>query len=285
MKRVLKWAGIGIVGLLVLLLAGLMMFGGAMIKGAVNGFGPVVMGVPVTLQKAIFRPLTGKVRLIGLHVGNPEGFKTAALFEMGQVSIDMDPMSLFRETIVIHRIEVVAPQITYERGLLDSNFGVLQAQLEGAPDPKEKSDDTKKKKGGRKIVIDELIVTDPSLNVSVKAAGGYFIPVKLGKVELKGIGRDHGGVTFADAISIIFSVITSNVENAVLGAGHLIGEGGKLIGEGVMTVGGAVIGGASSVVEGVGGAVADGASSVVKGIGELFGGESKPAETAPGEKP
>jgi len=272
MKKALKWIGIGIGILLVLLLAGLTMLGGVMVKGAINGFGPAVMGVPVTLEKVSFRPLAGRIKLTKLHVGNPKGFKTPALFELGEVDIEIDVMSLLRDTIVIHRMAVVAPHITYERALLDSNFGVMVKQLQGGAEeknPEENAAAAKPQKNGKKVVIEELIITDPSLNVSVTAAGGHSIPVKLGKVALRDIGKEHGGVTFTDAIKIIFSIITSNVENAVLGAGDLIGTTGKTIGSGTKAVGGAV---------------ADGASSVVKGIGGLFGVGKKSAVETSGDR-
>lgn len=274
MKKALVSIGIGICVLVVLLLVGLTFFGGSMVKGAVNGFGPSVMGVPVTLEEANFRPLAGKIKLTRLHVGNPKGFKTPALFELGEVDIELNVKSLFSDMIVIHKIAVVAPHITYERGLLDSNFGALTKQLD-------LKRDKKPKKGDKKVVIDELVVTDPSLNVSITAAGGHAIPIKLGKVELKDIGKEHGGVTFADAMKIIFSVITSNVENAVMGAGDLLGSGAKAIGtgakavgSGAMAVGGAVVGGASSVVKGIGGLV---------GIGDKDG-ETTNAVTTEGKK-
>lgn len=261
MKKTLTWIVIGILALLVLLVAGLTIFGGAMAKGTVNGSGPALLGVPVALEKALFRPFAGKITLTKLHVGNPKGFKTPALFDLGEVDIELDVVSLFKDTIVIRKISVVAPHITYERGLLDSNFGALTKQLQGETEkkPAEESADSKaQQKGGKKVVIDELIVTDPVLNMSVTAAGGHYVPVKLGKVELKDIGKESGGVTIADAIKIIFSVIASNVENAVLGAGDLVGTGGKAIGSGAKEVGGTVADGASSAVKSIGGLLSPG---------------------------
>ena len=48
----------------------------------------------------------------------------------------------------------------------------------------------------------------------------------------------------ADAVKIILSLITSNIENAVKGAGDLVGSGAKAVGNG-----------ATSVIKGVGGLV------------------------------
>lgn len=286
MKKKLKRIGIGVVALLVILLIGMTVCGGLMVKGAVNGAGPAVMGVPVTLEKAAFSPLRGTIGLTGLHVGNPDGFKTGGLLDLEDVRIELDLASLFRDPIVVKRVIVRSPHITYERGLLDSNFGALMKQLDGGGTDKESSSGAKaREKEGRKLVIDELVITDPALNVSITAAGGHFIPVKLGHVELKGIGREGGGITVVDAIKIILSLITSNIENAVKGAGDLLGSGGKALGSGARAVGGAVASGASSLVGGIGGLLGgagdggDRVSEPAQPASEVEpGGEAQPAE-------
>ncbi len=261
MKRIAIKIALGLVVLLVVFLAGVVIFGGVMIKGAVNRLGPMVMGVPVKVEKVLFRPLAGTIRLTNLHVGNPDGFKTPAMFELGEVHVELDAKSLLGDMIIIRKVAVNAPHITYEKALLDSNFGVLLKQLQRGKEktPEQKAAEGKAQKMGKKVVIDELVVSDPALNVSITAAGGHYIPVKLGRVELKDIGKERGGATLADAIQIIFSVITSNVENAVLGAGDLVGSAGRLIGSGAKTVGGVV----------------ESASSVVSGLGGLLGSDKK----------
>ena len=272
MKKVLKWTGIAVGALLVLVLVCVALFGGAMVRKAVNTFGPQVLGVPVTLEDAAFRPLSGTVKLRNLHVGNPQGFKTPALFELGAVDLEINSRSLFSDTIVIHKIEVVAPHITYEKSLLGSNVGALMKQLQGNAEkkPEGKATGAKTQPGAaKKVVIDELVVSDPALNVSITAAGGHYVPVKLGKVEIRNIGKEHGGVTFADAVALIISVITGNIENAVAGAGDLVESGAKELGKGAQAVGGVV---------------GDGASSVVKGFGGLLGGDKKTGGKKPGEK-
>lgn len=239
--------------LVIVLVAGLSLFGGIIIKNAVNRVGPIAMGVPVTLEKAVFQPFSGRIHLTGLIVGNPEGFKTSSLFSLGDVEIVLDLRSLLKDTLIIRRIAVVAPHITYERGLLASNFSTLLKQLEGDSEKISAEPKGKNKEQGKKVIIEELIVTDPALNVSMTVAGGAAIPIKLGNVELKDVGKDGGGVKISDALKIVFSVITSNIENAVMGAGDLLGAGVKAVGGGAKAVGGAVVGGASSLVKGVGG--------------------------------
>lgn len=266
MKRALKWAAIGFCMLIVVLLAGVTLFAGAIVKRAVNKYGPELMGVPVTLEKASCSPFAGKIKLTNLHVGNPKGFNTPALFDLGEVDIDLDSASLFSKTISIHKITAIAPHITYEKSMLGSNFSEVRKLMGGdGPEPSgEQAVDAGAESSGRKVVIEQLLIVDPALNVSIRAAGGHYVPVKLGEVELRDIGKDHGGVGFADAVSIIFSVIISNIENALLGAGDLLGSGAKAFGRGAGIAGEAV---------------ADRTSTVIKGVRGQFGGD-KPADEA-----
>ena len=65
----------------------------------------------------------------GLHVGNPEGFKTAGLFDLGAVSVDVDNSTLLSDVIVIKEISIDGLALTYEQGLRGSNLGALIDQL------------------------------------------------------------------------------------------------------------------------------------------------------------
>ncbi len=269
MKKIIKIAGLVLVIVIVALVAGMVLVGGSMVKGGINTFGPTVLGVPVTLQDASFKPFSGKIQLTKLHVGNPEGFKTPGLFDLGNMDIELDSKSLFSDTILIHKIVITAPEITYEKGLLSSNFSKLLEHLQGGEPAKDKKEPAKAGQDKvKKVIIEELIVSDPKLKLSVTAAGGHAIPIALGQVELKDIGKEHGGVTFSDAMKIILSIVTGNIENAVAGAGQLVGSGVKAVGEGAAAVGGAVVGGASSAVKGIGNLIGVGRKSQEKSATE-----------------
>ena len=115
MKRAFKVALI--LFLVVLVAIGLIInyFGGKLIRQTVNVVGPTALGVPVSLDEAHFHLLRGHVKLKGLKVGNPEGFKTDGIFELGELSVDLNVRSLASGLIHIRKITVDAPKITYER--------------------------------------------------------------------------------------------------------------------------------------------------------------------------
>ncbi len=302
----MKWIR-NILIVLVLLAVGLVAFlrylGGATIKQAVNTGGPMALGVPVKLETAKLRPLAGHLHLGGLFVGNPEGFKTASLFELGQIEIDLEPRSLLSDTIRIKRIDIQNPKITMERGLRSSNLGALLEQLEQKQGEKSEAPAEKKAppaEGGKKVVIDEITIAGAKLNVSLTAMGGFAAPIDLPSITLRDIGKEKEGARLTDVLTDIVRAILGSVTKVATSAGELVGDGAQLIGDGAAAVGGAAVDGATAVsgaaVDGVkavggaaadgvkavggaaaaaGGAVLDGAGSVLRGVGGLLGGGEK----------
>lgn len=259
----------------------LIFWGGNVIKEGVNRVGPQVLGVPVTLESARFYPLRGHVSLTGLIVGNPEGFKTESLFDMKNLEIDLNVKSLFTDTIVIERILIDSPQITYEVGMGKTNLGVLLDSLES---DKEKEVEEEDAKPGKTVVINELILADARAQVSVSTAGGRVVPVQLSTITLHDLGGEDQSLT--EITTEVVKAIVGAVGNAVAGAGELLGEGFKAALDGAGALTGhaaegarAVTGAASEGARAVGGVATEGARAVTGAIGEgargvrgMFGG-------------
>ena len=118
MKKILIVVGI----VLVVLIAVVLLFLGNIVKTGIETAGPKIAGVPMTVEKVGINPLSGSVNVKALVIGNPEGFKTDSCMELGEFKLDIDMGSLFTDTIVIKRIRIDAPEITYERGLKASDI-------------------------------------------------------------------------------------------------------------------------------------------------------------------
>jgi uncharacterized protein involved in outer membrane biogenesis len=260
-------------------------FLGDLVKKVAEKVGPTVVGVPLTLEKAEFRLLRGHVSLKGFALGNPEGFKTDKAIGVGEVTVDIKPASLLSDTIVIKRIYVNAPEINYELGLGTSNIGKIMDGLsrgkEGEPEKKEEKP-AAKTEGGKKVVIEDLLIEGGMIKIAAKIAGGVGAPVPLPPVHLTNVGKEEGGASVADVVGKVFGEVFSAIGGVVSGVGGLAVDGvegaGKLAVSGAEAAGGAAVEGA----EAVGGAAAEGAKAVgdaagkvMKGIGGLLGGEKK----------
>ena len=265
MKKTLKILGIVVVVLALAFVALDLSLGKIVLKSA-NAAAPAALGVPVTLQDVDISLLRGSAAVKGLHVGNPEGFKTAGLFDLGAVSVDVDNSTLLSDVIVIKEISIDGLALTYEQGLRGSNLGALIDQLSAGQE--EKPEDQKappeekapaEEKPGKKVVIEKLSITGSQMNLSITGAaaltGGGSIPIPLPPIVLTDLGKEKNGVTLVEAVREILDAIAGVAGTAVSGAGNLLGEGATEAGK-------ALAGTATDAGKALGGAAADAGKAV-----------------------
>ena len=103
----MKWLiriGGALLLVLVLVVIGVIFYGGALIKEAVETAGPKITGVPITLDRAFFYPVRGQAGLAGLTVSNPEGYKTSHLMKLGEITIVAEKATIGKKDLVIRTI-------------------------------------------------------------------------------------------------------------------------------------------------------------------------------------
>lgn len=284
----------------------------SMIKTAVEKAGPVALDVPVTLESVSVALLKGDVYLNDLIIGNPEGFESPYLFKLGKLDLDIDTTTLASDTIVIKRIHIINPEISYEQGLTGNNISALLKNLEGEEsaeeEPEEEAEVQKPEadeKPSKKIVIEDFLLAETRLKVSIKAAGGKQLSIPLPPIHLTDLGKESDGASPAELMDSVIGAISDAIGEALMNSADLLGDGAKFLGKSALqgadmagdaavAVGGAAADGAKAI----GGTAADGAKAAgdtaVKGVkaigsgaGKLFksaadlvpGGEDQPEET------
>ena len=100
------------------------------IKSGVETYGPRVTQTPVTLEDVQLSILSGSGMLKGLNVGNPEGYKSANIFALGQIDLKVNTRSVFSDKIIIDHIIIKRPAISYEKKLTTSNLKKLLENIE-----------------------------------------------------------------------------------------------------------------------------------------------------------
>ncbi len=261
--KIVKRVLVGLVLFLAIVVVVMVFWGGHVIKTSVNRLGPQVLGVPVVLEDARFHPIRGFVSLSGLVVGNPEGFRTESLFDLTHLEVDLDMSTLFSDPLVINRIVIERPQITYEMGLRRTNIGVLLASLEKEVEEEEELiEEEPEAAPARGVVIRELILQDTTARVSATALRGGSVPITLGTITLNDLGGEDQSITqiSTQIVGAIFGVVV----NAVAGAGDLLGDGLGAAWEGVGAVGGRAADGVRAVT----GAAGEGARAVTGTVGD-----------------
>ena len=266
-----KWIKIvaGILVVLAIVFVALDLSLGKIVLKGVNAAAPGALGVPVTLQGSDISLMRGKAALSGLHVGNPEGFKTAGLLDLGSVSVDIDNSTLLSDTIVIKEIAIDGLVVTFEKGLRNNNLGALIDQLSAGKEEQKPSGEGEAQtaeKPGKKVVIEKLTISGSRMNFSVTGlaalTGGGSIPIPLPPITLTDLGKEKEGVTPIEVVEEILNAIASAATTAISGAGNLLGEGAGAVGAGASDAGKAVMDGASDAGKAIGNAATDAGKAV-----------------------
>jgi len=186
---------------------------GPIIKTAINTQGPKITKTEVSLSDVGISIFSGEAKIKDFHLGNPKGFKSPYAVSVGSVFVDVDETSLTGDTIIIDKIEVTAPEITYEKAAGTDNFKALLDNLKGtaATGKPAKKPAKEATANGKKIMIRDFILTDGKVNLATTLLGGKSITASLPDIHLKDLGKETGGTSPAEAFEKIFAALRNNI--------------------------------------------------------------------------
>jgi uncharacterized protein involved in outer membrane biogenesis len=197
-----KWILRGIMALVVVLVIAVIavtLMLDRIIKHGVETFGPQLTQVSVKLESVSVSLLSGAGGVNGLVVGNPTGFQTAKAISVGHASLSLRPGSLLSDKVVVKHIRVEAPEITFEGGLKENNLSKILDNLNAAAGPTASQPAESKPAGpGKKLQVDDFLIKDAKVNISLSGMGGKVIPVTLPDIHLTNLGTGPEGITAAE---------------------------------------------------------------------------------------
>ena len=131
-----KWIYIG--GAIVIVVVVLLVVGvsnlGPIVKSAVNTYGPKMTKTAVHLEDVSISIFSGEAKLQGFVLGNPKGFKTPSAMSVKSIFVNVDEGSLTGDTIIIDKIEVLRPEISYEKIRGADNFQTILNNVKKSAD-------------------------------------------------------------------------------------------------------------------------------------------------------
>ena len=210
-----------IVGALIVIAAVVVFFGlsnlGPIIKTAVNTYGPKITLTQVSLGDAGVSLFSGEAKLKDFLLGNPKGFSSAQAMKIGSIYVNLDEKSLTSDTIVIDKIQVLAPEITYETSGKSDNFKALLSNVQKTTGGGKKAASKEAKSdsggGGKKLLIRSVVIKDGQINLSAKALAGQKITTELPLIEMKDVGGKKEGVTPAQAFNEILAALYKQIQS------------------------------------------------------------------------
>jgi uncharacterized protein involved in outer membrane biogenesis len=230
------------------------------VKRGIETFGPKLTQVDITLDQVSLSMLSGSGRIQGLVIGNPQGFKTPQAIRVGSARLEIQPMSLLSDKIVIKSINVQQPEITFEGGFGGNNLSKILANVNAAVGSGTNAPAAagstnaapQEAKAGKKLEVDDFLIAGAKLNVSLTDMGGKMIPVVLPDIHLTDLGTGTNGITPAELTKVVLSAIE---KSAVTAAKSAVSDLGK---------------NSAAALKDLGKGSTNALDSVTKGIGNLF---------------
>jgi uncharacterized protein involved in outer membrane biogenesis len=212
-----KWILIGLAAIIVI--AAIVVYLGLsnlgpIIKKAVNTYGPKITKTELHVADVGVSILSAEAKVESFFLGNPKGFKSPSAMKVGSVFVDVDEKSLTGDTIIIERVEVKKPEIHYEKkGKTDNFSAILDNVKKSAASNKKSADTGKDEGGGKKLIINDFVVTQGRVNLamSVVGLGDKEIAVDLPDIHLKDIGKKKGGASAAEVSKEIFAALYAKI--------------------------------------------------------------------------
>jgi len=194
---------------------------------AIEEFGPEMTQAAVKVSKVEISATDGRGALSGLVLGNPRGFKSDYALKAGTVEIVLEPASLAKDVMVIHKILIDAPQITYEKAGDITNFDAIQHNVEEYLGAKNGKSEKPKQGSDKKMIIDSFVIRNAKINYN------GMMELTLPDIELRNVGKKTGGATSAQVVKAIIAELNAKLAMALAKAAVIGGVGGVVVGAGV----------------------------------------------------
>jgi hypothetical protein len=265
LKKILTYAVVAIVVILLVLIVGFNIFGAGMIKTVVEKAASTALGVPVTVKSIDLAILRGKVEIKGLVVNNPPGYANPTLLELGDGIVNLDIGSVMSDTVKIQLIKLDNTKLTIEQKGLTNNLNEI---LNNLPKGEEKAEQKKEKQGGKNLNITKLEITKTNVNVKLLPIPGKSdtVSMNLDPIVMENLGSDSK-LSVASLVGKVLGALATGV--ARQGAGVLPKDMVSNINSSI----GSAFGQGAELGKGALKSTTEEGKSVIEGVKGIFGGQ------------
>ena len=231
------------------------LFLGNIVKAGMETVGPKITRVPITVDAVHLSLLTGSAKIEGLVVGNPEGYKTPQAISVGLAAVEVNPLSVLSDKIVVRSVRVEAPEITFEGNPFSgNNLTKIRDNLNAATASSQKASTNQTAqaagKPGKKLEVDDFLITGAKVHVSLTGMGGKEMTLPLPDIHLTNMGTGADGITATDLTRRVLDALTAATVKAVANAASDIGKGAINLGQGAGKTAGESV---NKITKGLGG--------------------------------
>ena len=179
------------------------------VERAIEKYVPEILQATVELDEVKLSPADGVGAVKGLRIGNPKGFRAPHATTVGTVELALDPATVVKDVVLVRRIAVDRPSITYEPGAKGSNFDALQRNVERYVGAARAGGEAK---GGRRLIVESLTIRNARVTYAPQVGRGTAtISFDLPDIQLRNVGKERGGVTPGELAKIIVDALAARI--------------------------------------------------------------------------
>ena len=159
-----------------------------------------------------------------LTVANPEGYSDAKLFDMEGIAVELDLESLGKEVLVIEHVVIKSPVVFFEideaggnnmQTLLDNMGSDSSEPAAEETGTSEAATEETAEKEEFKLIIDNFAFSGGTVNAITPNKPGEVTEINMPAINMRGIGRNQGGVTPDVVAEEIFGELVNEIIKAV----------------------------------------------------------------------
>ena len=183
------------------------------VKTGIETAGPEAMQVPVKVADIKLSPLSGKVTVKGLEIGQPKGFGEGAIASVGSFDMKLETNSLMSNHIIIDSINIDAPLLDVRQQKGKNNFQALQDGLnlpatEVDPEAEEIT-----------VTIRKLAVKKPRILAKSDGFMKLDEDLELADFTLTNLGTDEKGLAPSEIARHVMDTLQPQITKALVMAG------------------------------------------------------------------
>lgn len=194
MKSTRRMLGVLVLIVLALILATILL-GGRVARMAIARAGAKTFGTDVNIAAAKLSVLGGSLRLDGITVDNPAGYRQKACLELQRGDMQVKPAGLFGGALTIRALTFDGLNVIVEPNATGSNVQDIIESLRRAPS------------FGKQLYVDRLEITNITVTLAVLPSAGRIgmIPIKLPPITMTNLGRDE----YLDTRKLAHKILTA----------------------------------------------------------------------------
>lgn len=212
--KIAKRIILAVVILLVLLVAGALLFLDSIVKGGIEKGGAYATGVPTEVQTVKLSLFSGSFTMDQLKISNPSGFHSPHAMKTGKFDLEVVPSSVAGSPVQVRKFILDGLDINVDQAGGKNNISVILDHIKSLGDAGQQSSPAQPAspaKGepaagdkGRKIMVDKIIIRNVVAHFYLPGPlEGQKITVDVPTVELDNVSSDNNGATVSQLVSRI----------------------------------------------------------------------------------